>query len=269
MEDERKINWLSLFIKIVIVFIFALILIWLVTKITNSTKKSETFKNNINNMEEAAVNYFKEIDLPLEKGKSIEISLEEMLEKKLIISIKDNLKASCDTNKSNSKITRQKKNYNIETTLVCGKEKETIKRKLDFKYCKNCNTNETTTDQTPNNTNEETPNTTNETNNSENTNTNTAEAQPTYYEYIKEWTEYSSWMRGEKTGSDIENKYEYYSIEEKTYYTIGAVEKNKSSEYTIKLDKVPNKDYYYTIIKDIEYLSNDQANYLTNNETTI
>ena len=49
MEDERRINWLSLFIKIVIIFIFALIIIWLVSKIINKNKLSETFNNNINN----------------------------------------------------------------------------------------------------------------------------------------------------------------------------------------------------------------------------
>ena len=38
MEDERQINWLSLFIKIIIIFIFAIILIWLVSKIINSSK---------------------------------------------------------------------------------------------------------------------------------------------------------------------------------------------------------------------------------------
>ena len=54
MEDERQINWLSLFIKIIIIFIFAIILIWLVSKIINSSKPTETFKNNINNMEEVA-----------------------------------------------------------------------------------------------------------------------------------------------------------------------------------------------------------------------
>ena len=48
MEDERQINWLSLFIKIIIIFIFAIILIWLVSKIINSSKPSETFKNNEN-----------------------------------------------------------------------------------------------------------------------------------------------------------------------------------------------------------------------------
>ena len=77
MEDERKINWLSLFIKIIIVFIFILIIIWLISKIINNNKLSETFKNNINNMEEVATTYFKKIDLPTEEGKSIKLTLED------------------------------------------------------------------------------------------------------------------------------------------------------------------------------------------------
>ena len=68
MEKERKINWLGLFIKIIIIFIFILIIIWLISKITLKTKVSDAFKNNINNMETVATNYFKEVDLPEEKG---------------------------------------------------------------------------------------------------------------------------------------------------------------------------------------------------------
>ena len=89
------------------------ILIWLVSKIINSSKPTETFKNNINNMEEVAVSYFKEIDLPQKKGKSTKITLEEMIEKKLIVSINENKKSTCDVKKSYSKITRNKKDYNI------------------------------------------------------------------------------------------------------------------------------------------------------------
>jgi uridine kinase len=63
-----------------------------------------------------------------------------MIEKKLIVSINENKKSTCDVKKSYSKITRNKKDYKVETTLVCGKEKDTITRKFSFKDCKNCNT---------------------------------------------------------------------------------------------------------------------------------
>lgn len=264
MEDERQINWLSLFIKIIIIFIFAIILIWLVSKIINSSKPSETFKNNINNMEEVAVSYFKEIDLPQEKGKSTKITLEEMIEKKLIVSINENKKSTCDVKKSYSKITRNKKDYKVETTLVCGKEKDTITRKFSFKDCKNCNTRTETKNTTKDNTNKDT----NKDTTSTNTSTNTTKT--TYYEYVKETTTYSKWAKGNKTGDNIENKYEYYSTATEEYYTLGAVSKNSASaSYTIKLDKVPNKDYYFTIVKEVEFLSNNEKEFLSSNNTSI
>ena len=114
MEDERKINWLSLFIKIIIVFVFILIIIWLISKIINNNKLSETFKNNINNMEEVATTYFKKIDLPTEEGKSIKLTLEEMIEKEIIVSMNEDSKNTCNVKKSYSKITRNKKDYTIE-----------------------------------------------------------------------------------------------------------------------------------------------------------
>lgn len=264
MDEERKINWLGLFIKIIIVFIFLLIIIWLVSKIAGSKKLSDTFKKNINNMEEVAVTYFKEVDLPQEKGKSKKITLEEMIENKLIVSVNDNSDNTCDVKKSFAKITREKKNYKLATTLECGKEKNTITRNFSFKDCKNCNNNakddSNKNDQkTDTDTNKD--NTTNN-NNSENNQTETEKT--TYYEYVKEWTTYSKWMRGNKTGTNIENKYEYYGVSEEDYYILGTIEKNSNRvEYTVKLNKVPNKDYYFTTIKNVDFLSNNEKEFLS------
>ena len=234
MEDERQINWLSLFIKIIIIFIFAIILIWLVSKIINSSKPTETFKNNINNMEEVAVSYFKEIDLPQEKGKSTKITLEEMIEKKLIVSINENKKSTCDVKKSYSKITRNKKDYKVETTLVCGKEKDTITRKFSFKDCKNCSTKET-----KDNTNKDTSKDTTSTNTSTNT------TKTTYYEYVKETTTYSKWAKGNKTGDNIENKYEYYSTA-----TEFLSSNNASISKGTKINKLPDSIKNYSLTED-------------------
>lgn len=260
MEDERKINWLGLFIKILIVFVFIIIVIWLVSKIVNNNKLSDTFKDNINNMEEVAVSYFKEIDLPQEKGKSIKVTLEELIEKELIVLVDDNKNNSCDVKKSYSKITRNKKDYKVETTLKCVKEEDTITRTFSFKDCKNCNGTKTNTEGT------------NKSNNSQNTstNTNTTTTKTTYYEYVKEETTYTNWVKGEKTGNNIENKYEYYGVEEETYYTLGIINKNdKNTSYKIKLDKVPNKNYYFTKIKSVEYLANDEKKYLSQDKASI
>lgn len=258
MEDERKINWLSLFIKIIIVFVFILIIIWLISKIINNNKLSETFKNNINNMEEVATTYFKKIDLPTEEGKSIKLTLEEMIEKEIIVSMNEDSKNTCNVKKSYSKITRNKKDYTIETKLECGKEKDTITKKFSFKDCKNCNNNNKSNEQEINN---------NDENNNQNISNNN---KVTYYEYVKETTTYSKWMKGTKTGSNIENKYEYYKIDTKTYYTLGTIEDNISkAEYTIKLNQVPNKEYYFTTIENVKYLSNNEEQFTSNTSFSI
>ena len=72
-------------------------------------------------MEKVSIEYFKTIDLPLEKGESIKITLGELIEKELIVSVNGDSESSCDTEKSFSEITREKKKYVVETTLKCGK----------------------------------------------------------------------------------------------------------------------------------------------------
>lgn len=256
MEDEKKINWLSLFIKIVIAFAFILIIVWLVSKLINRNKLSDTFKNNINNMETVAVKYFKDIDLPTKQGESIKVTLGEMIEKELIVSVKTSEGGKCDTKESYSKITRKKDNYEVETRLECGKEENTITRKFSFNDCKNC-----TTDTKNNNTkNNDTKNNNTDGNNS--TNNSNKSTGVTYYEYVKEWTTYTKWMKGNKTGDNIENKYKYYATAEKTYYSLGIINKkdikDNTIEYRLKLNDVPNSKYYFTTIKESSYYNDEK-----------
>lgn len=256
MEDEKKINWLSLFIKIVIAFAFILIIVWLVSKLINRNKLSDTFKNNINNMETVAVKYFKDIDLPTKQGESIKITLDEMIEKELIVSAQTSEGEKCNTKDSYSKITRKKDNYEVETRLECGKEENTITRKFSINDCKNC-----TTDTKNNNTkNNDTKNNNTDGNNS--TNNSNKSTGVTYYEYVKEWTTYTKWMKGNKTGDNIENKYEYYATAEKTYYSLGIINKkdikDNTVEYRLKLNDVPNSKYYFTTIKESSYYNDEK-----------
>ena len=271
-NDERRISWLSLFIKIVIAFAFILIIVWLVSKLINRNKLSDTFKNNINNMETVAVKYFKDIDLPTKQGESIKITLDEMIEKELIVSAQTSEGEKCNTKTSYSKITRKKDNYEVETRLECGKEGNTITRKFSIKDCRNCTT-DTKNNNTKNNStkdNNTNNNSANSTNNTNNNSTNTTGV--TYYEYVKEWTTYTKWMKGNKTGDNIENKYEYYGTAEKTYYSLGVINKknikNNTIEYRLKLNDVPNSKYYFTTIKESSYY-NDEKEFTTDKSISV
>lgn len=246
MESEKRINWLSLFIKIIIVFIFLLIIIWLISKIINNNKLSETFKNNINNMEKVSIEYFKSIDLPLEKEQSIKITLEELIEKKLIISVNNETENKCNLKDSYSEIKREKDKYIVNTTLECGKEKETISSHFSLKDCRNCNKEESTKTEDKN-------------------------EKVTYYEHVKETVTYTKWMKGNNAGNNIENRYEYYGIDYQTYYTLGIIPSDKTSiTYIIKLEEVPNYNYYFTTIEGVtNYIADEKGEYLNEKAVSI
>lgn len=251
MESEKRINWLSLFIKVVIIFVFVLIIIWLISKIIGKNKLSETFINNINNMEKVSIEYFKTIDLPLNKGKKLKITLGELIEKELIVSVNNNSEHTCDMKESYSEIAREKNKYVVTTTLKCGKEKNTIKKDFSLEDCKNCNqstNSELNNDQNVNNSN------------NSNNNANTSNG-VTYYEHVKETTSYTKWMRGSLTGDNIENRYEYYGVDYATYYTMGVIPKDKTSiTYTLKLNSVPDNKYYFTTIEEVTNFNKTEEN---------
>lgn len=277
MEEERRINWIGLFIKMIIVFVFILIIVWLISKIAGKNKLSETFTNNINNMETVAVDYFKEIDLPQEKGKSTKITLKELIDKELIVSVNKEGKNVCDTQKSYSKITRDKKNYIVETTLKCGKEKDTITKKFSFKDCKNCTLKETKKEtkkenkKTSSTTKKENKNKKAASKDTEENNNSKQNDKTVYYEYSKENVTYTKWVKGNVTGNNVENKYEYYSIANKTYYTLASIkEGTTSASYTIKLDNVPNDKYYFMEVTESNYFNAaDENKYIDHESSSI
>lgn len=273
MEKERRINWLSLFIKIIIIFVFLLILIWLFSKITNRYRLSKEFMDNINSMEKASTEYFKGVDLPLNKGDSLKISLGDLIDKKLISPIKDKNDEECDTKKSYSKITRKVKYYMLDTTLKCGKEEKTISKKFSLKDCQNCNASKKKSNNNKEKENKSNNNSANNNKENNNNNNETSNKGTVYYEYVKETTSYTNWVRGNKSGSNIENKYEYYGIAYQTYYTLGYIPENEIGneyEYTIKLDKVPRKDYYFSTIEESNYYnSSEESKYVNNNSSSM
>lgn len=246
MESERKINWLSLFIRVVIIFIILIIMVWLLTKIFNRNKLSEAFISRFNNVKEVSIEYFKKIDLPLDKGKDIKVSLEELLEEELNFKDKEELKNNCDVKKSYSRITKKKSEYEVETKLKCGEEEKTEKERFELKYCKNCNGNKD--DNTEKNNQSEDNKITDNSSNNESSNT------LTYYEHVKETITYTKWMKGDKKANNIENKYEYYLVDSKEYYSLGTI-KNNEVTYTLKLKNIPDNKKYFTLIEESSHFN--------------
>lgn len=139
-EDNEKdygINWVGLFIKVIIFVMFILLAVWLVTKVFFSYSNKD-LENDLSRMKVAAENYFTEDNLPQEVGKSKILTLNEMLSQKLV---KSKTIDSCDKEQSYAKATKYEEYALIKVELVCGNKKDTTTTKIDR------NGNKTTVDE--------------------------------------------------------------------------------------------------------------------------
>ncbi|MGM9879105.1 MAG: hypothetical protein ACI31R_03690 [Bacilli bacterium] len=106
------------------------------------------FQENIDTMKEVAIAYYTTDRLPKNEGDTKKLTLGEMLEMKLLLSIKDKNGDMCDPDDSYVEITKMDKEYKMKVNLSCGDEEDYIVVYLGcYNYCLNdiCEKKETTT----------------------------------------------------------------------------------------------------------------------------
>lgn len=139
-EKSKKLNlnWKSLLIKLLIVFAVLFIGLWLVSLLKNDNKgsKKSNLSENLGMMQTVALDYFKGSKLPETVNGKKKISLQEMLDSKLMIEFKDQDGNSCDAKNSFAEATKiNDEDYTIKVKLVCGEKQDyvidTIKVKDD------------------------------------------------------------------------------------------------------------------------------------------
>lgn len=252
-KEDYGINWLGLFIKVIIFVIVILFAIWLISKI-NLKNKTKTFEENNQLYQEAVVKYFSE-NLPTDEN-SKTITLKDLIKWDYLSELKIKNKI-CDSAKSTSTITLNEKYYSIKTELICGSQSQTSYIKLGNETCKECDKKiegliidyeDNTEEKEEPETIEENKNVTENPSNTSQT-SNTAKDDKTtnttiLYEYVKEVNEYSDWYKGKVTGENIENSKEKISYgkfckdEEKTYYSSGYVTEPKNYTYQFELKNI-------------------------------
>ena len=124
-SKKDKFNWKGLIIKILI--IIAVLVLFLMIFPLGSKKKdsySDSFKNNLTKLKEVGSNYFEKNKLPREVGDSIKVSLKDLISDNKIDTLNVG-KTSCDEDNSYIKVVKKSKGYELETTLICGDEKNT------------------------------------------------------------------------------------------------------------------------------------------------
>lgn len=124
MENNR-INWLKIIIEVLIIFVFAIILVWIFPMPGKNTKSN--YDENFETFRNTAKNYFTVDRLPKNVGDSVRLSLEEMINKNIIRELKDENGKSCDVTKSYVLVSKvSDTNYQLRVELSCGNETDYV-----------------------------------------------------------------------------------------------------------------------------------------------
>ncbi len=166
MENSNyKISWLKV-MGIIIAFIVVIAIVcMLYPKNNKSNALVNTYINNINLMKEAGFEYFRETNLPEKIGASKEISLEEMIDSKLIMEFVDEDGKTCDVKNSYIKVTKTlDREYAMKVALDCENKSDYIVTSIEEGKCIDCNSSN----------NNNSSNTNDNNNNSNNSNNNSS-----------------------------------------------------------------------------------------------
>ena len=291
MEDKKyEINWLGLFIKVIVFVVAVLLIIWLISKLT--LNKGLSIEENLKLFSDSSVEYFKK-NLP-EEGETSQVTLNQLIKWDYLKELKDKKGKTCDKENSKSTIVLEDNYYNIKTELKCNNETKTSEIKLGNNECEACDVK---IEDLPINKKEDKPHEeekpiSNETSKggtapaSNNTTSNPSTPTTTIlYEYVKNVDRYSDWYNGKVTGKNIENSTKvvsyskYCQNEELTYYTISYTTYLGYHSYTLELINLNTNENvkllsssYFTDINDyINYLNkrNESLSYVGGTNTKV
>jgi len=156
-DDEEKKGFpvRDFLLKLVLIIIFVLLLMWLLPIKNNnnvdlSPLTDRIFNANIQQMKEAAIPYFTTERLPKNVGDDVKLTLQQMLDKKLLLPFTDKNGDTCDTQNSYVLVTKEETEYLMKVYLKCNEEEDYILVHIGcYSYCTTtngvCEKQETTT----------------------------------------------------------------------------------------------------------------------------
>ena len=154
-DNQRKgMGLISFLIKFLIVAVFIGLILWLYPfpkqfELPNlKTFYDDVFNRNVQTMRDAAVNYYTVDKLPKEDNQTYKLTLQDMLDKKLILPFTDKNGEACDTYGSYVSVTKipEKLEYKFKINLSCpaSGQEDYI---LEYRGCYDLCTNNCTTPQ--------------------------------------------------------------------------------------------------------------------------
>ncbi|MDE5539029.1 MAG: InlB B-repeat-containing protein, partial [Bacilli bacterium] len=129
MEKEYQISWLKVMIGIIILIVIVGILCLMIPKKESKANPDvlSVYINNIGLMKEAGFEYFQGSNLPSKIGESNSLTLEDLIDGKLIMPFVDENGKSCDVNSSYIKVTKTlDSEYAMKVNLSCDSKTDYI-----------------------------------------------------------------------------------------------------------------------------------------------
>ena len=155
-EDKRVGLPLKTFIlSLILIIIFILLLMWLLPIPRNSNNSnncnnngecqeipdlsgltSRIFVDNVKDMRDSAISYFTTDKLPGKVGGYVTLTLQDMIDKHLILPVTDKNGDACDTKGSYVTLTKLNNSYELKVNLKCGDDEGYVLVPLGcYSYC--------------------------------------------------------------------------------------------------------------------------------------
>ena len=154
-DDEKRTGLpiKTFLLSLILIIIFILLLMWLLpmpnSKNNNNNGNNNVeitgldaltnriFNANIQEMKNAAILYFTKDKLPSKTGETVTLTLQEMLDKKLLLPFTDKNGNACDTQKSYVSLTKKgDDSYEMKVNLKCDDQEDYILVNLGcYSYC--------------------------------------------------------------------------------------------------------------------------------------
>jgi len=137
-EEKRSLPIKSFLMCLILIIIFVLLLVWLLPMPNLTGLNNKIFNANIQEMKNAAIPYFTTDKLPKQEGDSVKLTLQEMIDLKLLLPFTDKNGEACDTQNSYILLTKKKEGegYELKTYLKCKDEENYIITTLGcYAYC--------------------------------------------------------------------------------------------------------------------------------------
>lgn len=130
--DEYENNYRGSFplrdflLKLILIIIFVLLLLWLIPWPNNDALTDRIFNANVQEMKDASLLYFTKERLPEKVGDKVTLTLQQMLDYKLLLPFTDKNGKPCDTKASYVTIEKLEDEYLLKVNLKCGDQEDYI-----------------------------------------------------------------------------------------------------------------------------------------------